>query len=391
MPLENRLLLLSDLPGVRIKSTLSPGISSGLSNLIVDITSEQRVTGSVDADNAGNRYTGANRIGATVNLNNPAGFGDIATLRALTSGSGLNYVRASYQMQWGKTKVGAAYSNLEYALGQDFESLQATGSADIASLYGSYPLLRSRNNNLIVQLAYDAKTFQDRVNSTSSVTDKSASVLTASIAGDQHDTIGGGGSGGYAFTWTTGVLDLQTPAIQSLDAATVQSNGNYNKLGINVTRLQNVTDITSLYLSVNGQLASKNLDMSEKMELGGMYAVRAYPEGEAYADQGYVMNLEIRRQLPELSGRIFGQLQLIGFIDDGTVTTNKNQWVVAENGRNLGGAGAGLNWIGINNFAVKTYYAHKLGNEAATSAQDTSGRFWIQGVKYFCFVSRIGG
>jgi hypothetical protein len=32
---------------------------------------------------------------------------------------------------------------------------------------------------------------------------------------------------------------------------------------------------------------------------------------------------------------------------------------------------------------VKTYYAQKLGGEKATSAPDSSGRFWVQVVKYF--------
>ena len=60
-PLESRLLLLSDIPGVSIKSTLVPGISVGASDLIVDVTPAQRVSGSIDVDNAGNRYTGENR------------------------------------------------------------------------------------------------------------------------------------------------------------------------------------------------------------------------------------------------------------------------------------------------------------------------------------------
>ena len=38
------------------------------------------LSGSIDADNAGNRYTGENRFGATLNLNNPLGFGDVAIL-----------------------------------------------------------------------------------------------------------------------------------------------------------------------------------------------------------------------------------------------------------------------------------------------------------------------
>ena len=62
-PLENRLLLLSDIPGVNVKSTLAPGAAVGTSDLIVDVTPGRRVTGSVEADNAGNRYTGEYRAG----------------------------------------------------------------------------------------------------------------------------------------------------------------------------------------------------------------------------------------------------------------------------------------------------------------------------------------
>jgi hypothetical protein len=32
---------------------------------------------------------------------------------------------------------------------------------------------------------------------------------------------------------------------------------------------------------------------------------------------------------------------------------------------------------------VRAYYAVKLGDEAATSAPDRTGRFWVQAVKYF--------
>ncbi|MDB5763416.1 MAG: Polypeptide-transport-associated domain protein ShlB-type [Herminiimonas sp.] len=382
-PLESRLLLLSDLPGVKVKSTLVPGASVGTSDLIVDVTPGKRVSGSIDADNAGNRYTGEYRVGATVNLNNPTGHGDVASLRVLTSGPGLSYARASYQMQFGKATAGVAYSYLRYSLGREFESLGANGTAQIASIYGSYPLIRSRNTNLYAHLAFDAKTFQDKVDSTSSVTDKKGHALTASLVGDHRDSFGGGGVSGYSLGWTTGNIDIQTPAVRSFDAQTAQSNGNYNKLGFSAMRLQNVTESISLYGSINGQFASKNLDVSEKMELGGMYGVRAYPEGEAYADQGYLMTLEARMLLPKFSEQMAGQMQLIAFVDSGTVTTNKNPWTAGSNSRTLSGAGVGLNWTDPGNFAVRAYYARKLGNEVATSAPDASGRFWIQAVKYF--------
>ena len=381
--LEGPLLLLSDLPGVTVKSTLVPGATPGTSDLIVDLTPGPRVSGSVDADNAGNRYTGENRIGATVNFNEPLGLGDVASLRVMTSGDGLNYARGSYQMQFGKATAGVAYSALRYELGEEFESLQANGTARVASVYGSYPLIRSRNNNLYAGLALDAKTFRDKVDSTGAVSDKKAQVLSASLSGDHRDSLGGGGLSAYSLTGSVGNIDLQTPAAHAADAQTARTNGHFNKLAFSAMRLQNVTDSVSLYASINGQVASKNLDASEKMGLGGMYAVRAYPQGEAFADEGYVVNLEARMQLPKFSETLPGQLQLIGFIDTGTVTINKNPWAAGPNRRTLSGAGVGLNWTVSNSFVIKTYYARKVGNEVATSAPDSSGRFWIQAVKYF--------
>ena len=382
-PLDSRLLRLSDVPGVKVRSTLVPGASVGTSDLIVEVIPGRRVTGSIDADNAGNRYTGAGRIGGTVNFNNPTGHGDLATLRALTSASGLNYARASYQLPVGRATVGVAYSYLGYSLGREFESLEADGNARIASLFGSYPLVRSRNSNLYAVMGFDGKTFEDREDITPSVTDKKARVLFAGVHGDHRDGFGGGGFSTYSLTGFAGELDIRTAEALAFDALGPRSNGSYQKLAFTAGRLQRVTDRFSVYGGIAGQLASKNLDVSEKMELGGMYAVRAYPEGEAYADQGYVMTLEARMELPVFSQWLPGQLQAVGFVDHGAVTMNKDPWGPGDNNRTLSGAGVGLDWSETNNFLVRAYYAFKLGNEVATSAPDKSGRFWIQLVKYF--------
>jgi hemolysin activation/secretion protein len=382
-PLESRLLLLSDIPGIKVHSTLVPGATAGTSDLLVDITPGPSVSGSVDADNAGNRYTGEYRLGATVNLNNPLGLGDVASLRAVTSGSGLNYAIASYQLQVGKGRAGVSYSKLHYALGEEFASLRANGTAEVASIFGSYPLIRSRNTHLYIRLGYDAKTFQDRVDAIPSVTDKKAGVLTTSLYGNHRDNLGGGGVNAYALSLSAGKLDIQTPAALAADAASAQSNGGYGKLGFNVMRLQRVTDTVSLYGAISGQMASKNLDSSEKMELGGMNGVRAYPQGEAPADQGYLVTLEARLLLPRFPENLPGQVHLIGFVDHGSVTVNKKPWAAGQNHRTLSAAGVGLTWSETDNFMVRAYYARKIGSETATSAPDKSGRFWIQAVKYF--------
>jgi len=186
----------------------------------------------------------------------------------------------------------------------------------------------------------------------------------------------------YLLAWSTGHLDIRTPDARALDAVTAQSDGHYNKLFFAVSRLQQATQTLSFLASVSGQMASKNLDTSEKMELGGMYGVRAYPEGEAYADEGYLVSLEARQQLP-MPTNMVGQMHAVAFIDAGEVRLNHSAWAQGNRLRHLSGAGVGLYWTLANSFSVRAFYARKLGNEVALSAPDKSGRFWIQAVKYF--------
>lgn len=381
-PLESRLLQLSDLPGVEVRSTLVPGASLGQSDLMVDVVEGPRISGSVDADNAGNRYTGEVRVGATLNINNPAGWGDMVTLRALTSGPSLRYGRAAYQVPVGRGRVGVAVSQLDYELGKEFKPLDAHGRARTASLFGSYPLLRTRNSNHSVGLTLENRRFDDHVGAFDFVSEKHARVAVASIYGDHSDMLGGGGFNSYLLSLTAGDLDIRTPSVRATDATTARTHGGYGKLGFQLMRVQQVTASTSFMASVAGQVASTNLDSSEKMQLGGMYGVRAFPEGEASADQGAVLTLEARQLLP-LSDRVPGHVQLVAFVDAGSVTLNKNPWSEGSNHRQLSGAGVGVYWARTNDFSLKAFYARPLGGDEATSAPHKSGRFWVQAVKYF--------
>lgn len=380
-PLESRLLLLSDIPGVNVTSTLTPGATLGASDLIVDVEPGRRVTGSIYADNAGDRYTGEYRGGGTINFNNLLGRGDVATLSGLTAGRGLNYGRASYQMQFGKATVGVAYSRLGYRLGREFKDLDAHGTADIASVYGSYPLIRSRNTNLSAQLEYDHKRLRDRADLF--VSNRKADVVSLSLLGDHRDNLGAGGLSAFSLTASAGKLNIQTPEVRAYDGITAHSNGNYNKFGFSAMRLQNLTRSVSLYVGIRGQFASKNLDSSEKMSLGGINNVRAYPQGEGWGDEGYIATAEARWLLPRFTANQPGQVQLIAFVDTGTIRSHKNPWFPGQNRRTLSGAGVGVNWMDYNNFAVKVSYARKLGNAETLSAPDKNGRFWVQLVKYF--------
>lgn len=382
-PLERRLLLLSDLPGAQVKSTLAPGGSLGASDLLVEMSPAARVTGSVEADNLGSRYTGRYRAGGTVHVNNLAGLGDVASLRAFTSADGLNYARGSYQLQLGATRLGAAYAFMDYRLGKEFAVLDAHGTAKIATLYASYPVLRSRDANLYAQAHVDVKRLSDRADATGSVTDKNIHLLTLNLNGNTRDSWLGGGANYLALNWTMGQVDIRTPSVQLADAQSARTHGHFDKLSISASRVQALAAHTSLFGALGAQWASKNLDVSEKLGLGGVGGVRAYPAGEAYGDEGYTATVELRQAIALPQGWPGGRLQVLGFYDIGSVQLNRKVYASGENRRTLSGVGVGLDWLGQSGLALKLFYARKTGSEEATSVPDRSGRLWLQAVQYF--------
>jgi hemolysin activation/secretion protein len=362
---------------------LAPGIGVGTSDLLVDVTPGRRLTGSVEGDNGGNRYTGAYRLGGSVNLNNPAGIGDVLSLRLLGSTGKLGYGRLAYQAPVGAATVGVAFTHLRYELGREFSSLDADGTADIASLFGSYPLIRSRDANLYALVGVDAKWLTDRIHSVSTRSRRTSRALNLGFSGDTRDGLGGGGRNLFSVGLAVGDLHLRSALDRVADALTARSEGRFGRLHFSGARLQTVGGPFSLYASVRGQLAFGNLDTSEKMELGGAYGVRAYPEGEAYGDEGWLGTLEARLALSRWTGGLPGELGLFGFVDVGEVKFADDPWAAGANRARRSGIGAGLSWAAPGGTVARVAYARKLGNEAATSGPDKPGRFWFQVSKLF--------
>ena len=375
--LERSLLLLSDTPGVEVKSTLKPGASIGATDLLVDIQPGPLLSGSVDADNYGSRFTGEYRLAGTLNVNSPLGLGDRLSLRAMGSDEAQQYGRIAYQLPIGpwSTQVGVAYSDMEYELAKDFEDLEAYGNARISSLYASQPLVRGRDFSLYAQVQYDDKRLKDNIAQHDIRSDKRSRVVIATLNGDSRDNLLGGGVNSFALAWSQGSLNIDGEVNQRIDDLTAGTQGRFHKLNPSLVRLQRLTDRFSLYGQLQGQWADGNLDSSEKISLGGAYGVRAYPQGEASGDQGWLANLELR----------YGSTnawQLSTFLDHGAVRVNKDAWSDGENHRSLSGAGVGARWAAYG-WQINTVAAWKLGNDDAQSDVDRSPRVWAQVVRFF--------
>ena len=336
--LRRTLLALADLPGTAVQSTLRPGAAVGASDLLVEVSKTRTVQGSADVDNYGSFYTGEYRGGTSLYWNNPLDCGDQMSLRLQASNAHLNYERLAYQLPLGgqATRVGAAVSSMYYRLGKDFNPLDADGTATIASLYVRQPFVRSTDTNWYGQLQFDEKTLHDNVGSTATDSRHVLHNVVLGTNGDWRDTALGRGSNEWAVNVTVGRLQLDADS-ETQDAASARSAGEFFKVGYQLQRLQVLSPRFALALNFSGQLANKNLATAEKFELGGSQGVRAYPEGEASGDAGWLANLELRWQAAP-------DWQLQVFEDTGAIQANRHPWTDVDNHQHLSGAGLGLAW-----------------------------------------------
>jgi len=375
--LTRSLLLLQEVPGREPKATLQPGATTGTSDLVVDMGPATLLSGSVDADNYGNRFIGEYRLGGTLNVNNPLSVGDRLTLRATASDEDQRYGRIAYQLPitpW-STQLGVAYSDMNYQLAKNFADLDAHGTAQVASVFAVQPLIRQRGLTLDTQLQFDAKSLRDDIDAFSERSDKHSRVTTLSLNGSSQDRLLGGGVNSFALAWSHGDLDISGADKRLQDQSTAGTQGSFNKLNPSLVRLQRLTERFSLYTQLQGQWADRNLDSSEKFYLGGAYGVRAYPQGEASGDQGWLANLELRYALTPA-------WQLSTFLDHGEVRLNRDPWTSEDNHRSLSGTGVGATWNAYG-WRVNAVAAWKLGSAEPTSDVDRSPRVWAQVVRYF--------
>ena len=378
--LDHQLMLLSDIPGVIVNVTLKSGAEVGSSDLDVSTTPSQSWFGNVAIDNFGNSYTGRPRVSGSINKINPfgLGLGDILSLNGLSSGSNLNYGRVAYEtvINGYGTRVGGSYSALNYSLGGTAKATNSEGTAEVAEGWVKHPLMRTRNVNLYGQFKIDQLTLRDhRLNSTSN-SDRSLINGAVVFNGDLRESALLGGVETFEAGLTSGSVSYDNANYVG-DATT---KGNFSKLNLNVTALQRISDSNSAFLSVSTQFASKNLDPSQKMIVGGTNTVRAYDSGSISGDSGYLVSAELRHDLGEFYGKWNGTL----FVDGARVTVNTN--VISPGSTNaatLMGVGVGVNWFGANNYTASAYLATPIGSTPVIVATQNSARLWVEMGKRF--------
>ncbi len=368
--LERITLIVSDQPGIKSTPIIAPGQAVGSADLGMRVERSARYTGEVGLDNGGNRYTGQTRAHLNLDANSPFLLGDQLTLRSLLSEESMWFGNLAYSLPLGASGLRGqvGYSHTYYELAKDFANLQASGTAKITSLALSYPIVRSQQANLNVSGTWLHKELNDRQGATGTSSDKSSDTVPLSLGFDMRDGLGAGGITYGNFVWTSGLLQLDS-TLTGTDQVTAKTAGQFDKINLDLTRVQSLSGTLSLLGRFSGQWASKNLDSSEGFGLGGPSGVRAYPVGEAYGDGGWLAQVEVRYTM--------GDFTPYAFYDAGGVKTNTSSWTSQNNERSIDGAGFGSRYQ-KGKWSLDIALAWRnVGGPPQSDTQDNQPRAWL--------------
>lgn len=369
--LESSLLILDDVPGVGVRPVVSPGKTVGVGDLEVGVVLEKEQGGELGIDNEGSRYTGDLRFRAAWYRNSAGVFGDRLAASVMVTNASLWLGAVDYDAPLGASglrgQLGWALNT--YQLGKEFAPLEATGLARVWTAKLSYPLIRSRQTNLLASFGLLYKSLHDDFGATSVSEDKFSQSLPLSLRFDHRDGLGGGGITYGMLTWTHGNMNLDA-GLTAIDDVTARKQGVFDKVNLDLARVQNLPAGFSLYGRYSLQFTDRNLDSSERFGLGGAQGVRAYPLGEGMGDQGWLGQFELRYDA--------GAFAPYAFYDAAQADINYRPWnVAADQSRFISGAGFGVRttyqqWSGD----VAIAWALK-GGDAQADAKQTAARIWF--------------
>ena len=390
--LERALLNINDLPGISAVSTIEPGVEKGSSKIILNVVEDDLVTGSITLDNYGNRYTAKERSTVQIDVNNPSKIGDkLSITKTFNTGQKFDYSQFDYEVPVGQSglKAFASASRLEFEIGKELKTNPVSiGNADTYEIGIKYPVQRTNNQSVFLRTSIEKK---EIYNETTGVLTNDKTLEKTKVGFDfegknifQNDSISG-----ISVSGIFGELDLSkvnTDYTNDQSSTGAKTHGDFSKALFDVYHIHRFTEKINFKYYGSLQSASKNLDSSEKMSLGGISGVRAYPSGEASGDEGYKLSFEVQYDLskPDMDFDLIGTL----FYDYGRIRQYKdssNISLTTPNEYSLSGWGVSFDLIANERVKLNLGWAKAIGDNDGQSSsgnnsdgRDDSSRAWFQ-------------
>lgn len=367
--LETVLYSISDVSGTRAVGVLAPGKAFGTSDVTVRIEDGKPTNTVLYAENYGAKSSGRYRYGLQHTVYDVGGTGGRLGLGTLISNSHMHNYYANYEMPVGRggSTLGLGVSQMDYKLGGAMRDWGANGKADTVSLFGSYPLYHTHDGQIKLSYGYDYRRLKDDLDLFAGLADSKKHTHSVHVGVTGAASLPGTALS-YDATVTTGRLGADS-SFAEVQTQTAKTDGSYTKLSVDGTVVRALGHRTDVLVKASGQLASRNLDGSEQIYLGGANAVRAYPQGEGSGDAGVLGTAEVR-WYTDLPG-----LVLSTYLDAGHVKRARDG---SEGSETLKGWGIAASYTRPGDWFARLDYARRIGDSPYLSEDAKSkGRVWF--------------
>jgi len=377
--LERAMLIINDTPGAKVtRADVKPGTELGTSDFLIQASETKPYNAYIVGDNYGSRYTGEYRTSIGVSANSPFGWGDKIGLNGLLSTktdlkNGKFYYNFPLMSNGLRGEVSAAKTT--YSLAEEYDALDALGNATTLEASLIYPLIRTQAETLNLTLSYDNRHMKDEIRSTDTITKKESNALNLGANYTEMSSLFGLPSGTNAsLIFTFGNLSFDNADALSIDQSGAKTDGGYSKVVATLEKSLAFNETYSMTGSLRFQkaLGGKNLDGSEDFSLGGAYGVRAFPDGELSAENGYIAGLEFFYALPSYEN-ITSKASI--FADSGYAKMENTTG--ATEPRHLSDMGLGYQ-ASYKEFFAKAQLARVIGGSKVESEPNYQNKFLLQ-------------
>lgn len=348
--IERYLLLAGDLPGLSFTSTFRPSTTHTRASTLLVEAQEKPVDLQSTVNNRGSEGRGPWQAQVAGTANNWLGMHEALSINyatAVPSTDQLQFIEGTWRQvltSEGLTfTLDGSYNTGIPGLGAlqsiDYDS---TGILVTASL--AYPIIRSRDENLVVTGIAFTEDVESNVLSTLFTKDRVRGVR-ARVEYDRADELGGINL--IQTTISQGIDGLGSTANDNPLASRIGGKVDFTKIETYVSRLQPLPYLgegLSLYGAIYGQYSWEPLLLVEQCSYGGATFGRAFDPSSITGDNCLTSLVELRYDL-SIPHNIFTRTQLYGFVDHGLVERELvSAGTPAHEWGSSAGAGVRLGW-----------------------------------------------
>lgn len=327
--LVRNLMVMNGLPGIQVTSQLNPGEAVGSSDVVVSVEPRPKYSGYVNANTYGNRFTGREMVGFGAAINNLNGRGDqLAVVGKVSNNEGQRSLSSLYFTPLGEAGdiLNVAYSYVDYKIGREFKTLDASGDAHYFLASMDHPLIRETKKGIAMRVAGNYKLLDDDIGAFQLNNRRNIASAEVGLVGDWINA-----GGDVAYQWsallTQGSVSFKDRFAKSFDAQNLDTQGGFFKWNINTSRTQNFDNGINWVVRADYQGTNQNLDIAERFGIGAINRWRQYAELPSQADEGWMVGTEVRKTISVSNPTINKWLQGItpfAFYDMGRGKLNRD-------------------------------------------------------------------